>query len=56
MAWESLVLQDPKWLDSRVEAFLSTFLEFLQNMSAEEFQVEQVRTFFPFNSYAITMC
>lgn len=46
-AWESLVLQDPKWLDSRVEAFLCTFLEVLQNMSAEEFKVEQVRVFMP---------
>lgn len=48
MAWEILVLQDPKWLDSRVEAFLCTFLEFLQKMSAEEFQVEKFREFFPF--------
>lgn len=40
MAWVLLVLQDPKWLDSRVEAFLCTFLEVLQKMSAEEFQVE----------------
>lgn len=47
MAWEIIVLQDPKWLDSRVEAFLCTFLEVLQKMSAEEFQVEIFWEFFP---------
>ena len=32
-------LQDPKWLDSRIESFLNAFGDVLQKMTVEEFKV-----------------
>jgi hypothetical protein len=34
-------LQDPKWLDSRIESFLNMFRDDLQKITAEEFKVRQ---------------